>query len=54
MNKDLCDLFCEEYTRHMDQLYKRHNASLHSYKAELEKLERERKNLDTSGNRGFC
>jgi hypothetical protein len=45
MDEELCQVFCEEYTRHMDQLHKRHNAAVNSYRSELEKLERERKKL---------
>ena len=45
MNEELSEVFCEEYTRYMDQLHKRHNASLFSYRTELDKLERERKKL---------
>lgn len=45
MDDDLCQLFCEEYTRHLDVLHKRHNSSLHNYRSELDKLERERKKL---------
>ncbi len=45
MDPELCEIFCEEYTRHMNELNKRHNAAIHSYRAELEKLERERKKI---------
>lgn len=45
MDEELCQLFCEEYTRHIDTLHKRHNAALHTYRAELDKLERERKKI---------
>ena len=38
MDEELCKIFCEEYTRHMRELTKRHNASLHQFEGELEKL----------------
>ncbi|WP_082677547.1 recombinase family protein [Ruegeria profundi] len=45
MDEELCKVFCEEYTRHMNELTKRHNASLHQFERELEKLTREKKKI---------
>ena len=45
MDEELCKIFCEEYTAHMNKITQHLNAALHSYRAELEKLERERKKL---------
>ena len=45
MNEELCEVFCEEYARHMGDLTKRHNASLYQYEAELQKLHREKKKV---------
>ncbi len=41
MDEDLCKEFCEEYARHMSELTKRHNASLHQFERELERTDRE-------------
>ena len=45
MDEELCKVFCEEYARHMNELTKRHNASLHQFERELEQLGREKKKL---------
>lgn len=45
MDPELCKIFCDEYTRHLNEISKHHNASLAAYRKELEKLERERKKL---------
>lgn len=45
MDEGLCNVFCEEYARHRAELTRQHNASLHQYEAELEKLHREKKKL---------
>ncbi|WP_247676950.1 MULTISPECIES: hypothetical protein [unclassified Leisingera] len=45
MDEELCKLFCEEYTRHLSDLNKRHNSALHLYKAELAQLEKEKSAL---------
>ncbi|WP_408014302.1 hypothetical protein [Roseibium marinum] len=34
MDPDLCDLFCKEYTAHLNQLRLNHNASIEGYKSE--------------------
>lgn len=45
MDEELCDLFCSEYTRHVSELTKQHNSSLHLHQAELGRLEKEKKKL---------
>lgn len=45
MDPELCKVFCEEYTRHLNDLASRHNASLAGYRKELEQVERDRKKL---------
>ncbi len=45
MDDELCKVFCEEYTRHMNELTKRHNASLQAYERELAQLEREKRKI---------
>jgi len=45
MDDELCEIFCREYTRHMNELRARHNASLAGYRAEYAKLERERQQI---------
>ena len=42
MDERRCELFCREYTAYMNKLRMDHNASLHSYRRELQKLERDR------------
>lgn len=42
MDPELTAIFCEEYTRHVNTVRMEHNSSLHAYRQELEKLERER------------
>ncbi|SMH62814.1 recombinase family protein [Azospirillum agricola] len=41
MDPNLCAIFCEEYTRHVNRLRMEHNAALGSYKRELESATRE-------------
>lgn len=41
MDERLCEEFCKEYARRMNELHMRHNASIAGYRAELAKLERE-------------
>ena len=43
MQPELCDLFCREYTAHMNRLKQERNAKLAGHHAELAKLERRRK-----------
>ena len=38
MDEELCKVFCEEYTRHMNELRSAHNAKRASYEKELAKL----------------
>ena len=45
MDPELCKVFCEEYTKHLNDLASRHNASLAAYRRELEQVERDRKKL---------
>ncbi|MDE4100292.1 recombinase family protein [Phaeobacter gallaeciensis] len=45
MDEELCKLFCEEYTRHLSDLNKRHNSALHLYREELAQLEKEKSAL---------
>ena len=45
MNEELCRVFCEEYARHMKELTQRHNASLHQYEVELQKLQKEKQKI---------
>ncbi len=45
MDPDLCRVFCDEYTRHMNELRMQHNAALEGYRAELAKLKREKEQL---------
>ncbi|MBT2970532.1 MAG: recombinase family protein [Candidatus Thiodiazotropha sp. (ex Ctena orbiculata)] len=45
MRDDLVQVFCEEYTRHMNSLRAAQNSSLARYKAEATKLARERENI---------
>jgi site-specific DNA recombinase len=45
MDPDLCEEFCIEYTKRINQIRANHNASLSGYRAELKKLERERQKL---------
>ncbi|WP_156383976.1 zinc ribbon domain-containing protein [Methylobacterium sp. Leaf456] len=40
MDPELVKVFCEEYTAHINRLRMEHNASLHSYQAELKKIDR--------------
>lgn len=45
MDDQLCDEFCKEYTRRMNELRMQHNAALNGYRAEAAKLERERQQI---------
>jgi site-specific DNA recombinase len=45
MRDDLVKVFCEEYTRHMNELQARHEQSLTSHPSEQAKLLKERTNL---------
>jgi site-specific DNA recombinase len=45
MDEELCNEFCKAYTQRMNQLRSEHNASLHGYRAEAAKLERERQQI---------
>lgn len=45
MRDELLDVFADEYTRHMSELNKSHNANAQRYRAELAKLGAERENL---------
>ncbi|MBO9462445.1 recombinase family protein [Labrenzia sp. R5_0] len=41
MDAELCALFCEEYTRHMNKLRQAHNAAMDHHHQELEKVKRQ-------------
>jgi site-specific DNA recombinase len=45
MDTDLYEIFCEEYTRHLNTIRIQHNASLEGAKAELQKIDRETNKL---------
>ena len=45
MGPDLVGAFCKEYTNHVNRLRMEHNASLHAYRAELEKLDRQEQRI---------
>ncbi len=45
MDEQLCEEFCHEYTKRMNELHREHNASLAVYRKELAKLEREREQI---------
>ncbi|MEB3246224.1 MAG: recombinase family protein [Vampirovibrionales bacterium] len=53
MNPELCDVFCQEYTRHLNDLRKRHNAALAGYQAELTKLSKARDRIVKAVVEGF-
>ena len=40
MDPELCEVFCEEYTKHMNRLRMDHNASLECHRREFEKVKR--------------
>ncbi|WP_306263064.1 recombinase family protein [Pararhizobium sp. IMCC21322] len=43
MDEELCKIFCEQYTSHLNALRKEKNGALHQMKKELSKIEREEK-----------
>ena len=45
MDPELCAVFCEEYTNHVNRRRMEHNAARNRYQAELEKLAKEREKL---------
>jgi len=45
MRDDLMEIFCEEYTRHMNSLQNQKDRALEAYKAEQAKLFKERENI---------
>lgn len=45
MEPELCEVFCREYTEHMNRLRINEGASLAAYKRELDSLERERQRI---------
>ncbi len=45
MDEKLCEEFCQEYTKRMNELHREHNAALSGYRRELQKLERERQQI---------
>lgn len=45
MREDLIEIFCAEYTKHMNELRLSENASIKQYKIEQTKLEREKNNI---------
>lgn len=54
MNPDLIEEFCKEYTNHVNRLRMEHNASLHAYKAELGRLDRQERNIVEAVMNGFA
>jgi DNA invertase Pin-like site-specific DNA recombinase len=54
MDPELCKEFCDEYTRHKNQLYREHNAALHRVRAEMKKLESERDRILDAVVAGFA
>ncbi|CAH1658930.1 hypothetical protein BOSEA31B_11778 [Hyphomicrobiales bacterium] len=45
MDDELCEEFCKAYTARINELRIQHNASIHGYRAEMAKLERERQQI---------
>jgi site-specific DNA recombinase len=45
MDEELCNLFCREYTRRMNELRAEHNAARNDQRAELVRIEREREKI---------
>lgn len=45
MREDLVEVFCTEYTKHLNMLHRQQNAALQRTRIELTKLEKERENL---------
>lgn len=45
MNDDLVAVFCDELTRHMNQLHSQHNAAINGYRRELEGLDKKKAKL---------
>lgn len=45
MEPKLVGVFCKEYTEHLNRLRMEHNASLHAYGAELERLDRQEQRI---------
>lgn len=45
MNPALCQIFCEEYVRHMNELRRQHNAVIEGHKAELRRLAKEKEQI---------
>ena len=41
MDEELCEVFCKEYTRHMNEIRMQHNAALSGYRAEHGKIDRQ-------------
>jgi site-specific DNA recombinase len=45
MNPEALEIFCEEYTQHVNRMRMERNASIAAYHLKLEKIEKERKKL---------
>lgn len=45
MREDLVEIFCAEYTKHLNFLHAQHNAARERYRREMDKLAHERENL---------
>lgn len=45
MNDALCEEFCREYTKRLNELRSQHNASVRGYRSEYAKLERDREQI---------
>lgn len=54
MDPALIGEFCEAYTAHINKLRMEHNASLHRYKAELEKLSRQERRIIDAVKDGYA
>lgn len=54
MDPELVSVFCEEYTSHLNKLRTMHNASLHAYETELEKIDRQEKRMVQAIMDGFA
>ncbi|MEW8417747.1 MAG: recombinase family protein [Candidatus Thiodiazotropha endolucinida] len=53
MDPKMCEIFCEEYTRHINELRISRNATIHAHKAELKKLAKEKAEMIEAIKRGI-
>lgn len=54
MKPNLVEAFCKEYTNHVNRLRMEHNASLHAYRLELERIDRQERNIVEAVMNGFA